>query len=269
MPELPEVEFSRRRLTEWTAGRAISRVETPDPKALNAGGLSLEGRRFVRWERRGKYLVGRLDGEIALLSHLGMTGKWIAEPEADRPHQRLRVHLDGPDSPRSIALVDPRRLGATWLLAATDVDIHPRLNRLGPDAMDPVMTPTSLAARVGSDRRPLKRRLMDQSVVAGLGNIMVAEMCWRAGVHPHRPCDQIDTSTWSRLHVAIGDHVRGVLEEEQGAEILYVSSGGGEEEFLCYGRSGKPCSRCGITFVTGKLDGRTSTWCPGCQPLET
>ena len=269
MPELPEVEFTKRRLNQWTTGRTIDRVEILDPKALVGDGPTLSGRAFRAWERRGKYLVGILDDRRGLLSHLGMTGKWVAAPKADRPHQRLRLCFDDAAQPHSVALIDPRRLGLNWLLDPESVTTHPRLTRLGPDAVGDSLTPSALAQRVGSDHRPLKRRLMDQSVVAGLGNIMVAEMCWRAGIHPHRPCAQVGEDAWVRLHQALRDHVREVLDTEQGEEILYVSAGGGGDGFLCYGRAGQPCGRCGVTLTTGRLDGRTSTWCPDCQPLET
>ncbi|MEE2779955.1 MAG: DNA-formamidopyrimidine glycosylase family protein [Myxococcota bacterium] len=269
MPELPEVEFIKRRLSRWTVGRSIQTVEVPDPKALQSDSGTLAGRSFQTWERKGKYLVGLMDDGRGLLSHLGMTGKWVADPKPDRPHQRLRLHFGDDEGPLTVALIDPRRLGLNWLLDATALSPHPRLVRLGPDAMSDTLTPEELSLRVGSDHRPLKRRLMDQAVVAGLGNIMVSEMCWRARVHPHCPCAQVDEASWLRLHQAVRDHVLEVLEKEQGEEILYVSGGGGASDFLCYGRAGEPCGRCGTTLASDKLDGRTSTWCPACQPLET
>lgn len=267
MPELPEVEFCRRGLERWTLSRPIGSVEMLDPKALVGDLAHLQGRSFVEWERRGKLLLGHLKGGWTLASHLGMTGKWVADPARDRRHQRLVLELAG-DGVSRVALVDARRFGGCWLMPTAEVDDWARVKRLGPDLMDDRLTPDLLGERVGGDDRPLKRRLMDQGVVAGLGNIMVAEACWRAQVHPHHPTRDLAADDWRRLLDSARAHVRDVLADEQGDEIAYVNStpGGGPSTFSCYGRGGEPCLRCGATLAAGRLDGRASTWCPTCQP---
>lgn len=259
MPELPEVEIARRNLERWTAGRRITRVEALDPTRVDGDASTLEGRTALRWERRGKMLIGRF-GRLAFLSHLGMTGKWVVDPE-DRPWQRFRLHAGD----RCVALVDPRRFGRAWVIGEAEVAAHPRLAHLGPEPLDADFDAQTLRRRVGFGRSALKSRLLDQRAVAGLGNIAVIEACWRACVHPHLRCQDVPHSAWPRLHRAILDHLRQVLTQEDAPEIAYLGEVGAANPFHCYGRASAPCPRCATSIERLVLSGRSTFFCPTCQ----
>ena len=120
---------------------------------------------------------------------------------------------------------------------------------------------------MGPRRTALKNRLMDQSVVAGLGNIALSEIGWRAQVHPHTPCREVPEDGWRRLVEATCAHIDYVLAVEEGDEIVYLGYEGAVNPFRCYGRAGEPCPRCAQPFEKGALAGRATYWCPKCEPI--
>ena len=138
---------------------------------------------------------------------------------------------------------------------------------MGPDPLDPSFNAGTLQAALSGTRTTLKTRLMDQKVIAGLGNIALSDLCWRARVHPHRTCTSLNEADYERLTHAIVDHIHYVLRVEEGDEITYLGYAGAENPFLCYGRAGEACRRCEAPIVKGELAGRASYWCPVCQPL--
>ena len=172
MPELPEVEIQRRLLSEATANARLRSIELPDTARFEGNPSDLEGRLLKGWHRRGKYLVADF-GTWSLLSHLGMTGQWILDAAAERPHKRVILRFD---NQRTISLIDPRRFGWNWILETSAVDQHPRLASLGLDPLDEGVDAEALAKAVEPRRTALKKRLMDQKVVAGLGNIALSEI---------------------------------------------------------------------------------------------
>lgn len=268
MPELPEVEIASRNLRRWTDGRTVSSARTPDPARFEGEVSSLVGRRFLSWRRIGKYLVGELDDEWAVISHLGMTGQWVADATEARAHQRVVLTLDGP-GPKTLSLVDPRRFGWTWIVRSSEVESHPRLVGLGPDPLAEGFLADSFRTSVGQGLAPLKSRLMNQRVIAGLGNIAISEIGWRAQVHPHRSCASILPEQWESLWSATLEHLRYVLEVEVDEEIDYLSSAGAKNPFLCYGREGAPCSRCETTLRRQSVSGRPTFFCPRCQEFPS
>lgn len=265
MPELPEVEIQRRNLARWSAGRVVAAVETPDLARFEGDARLLPGRRFVGWERRGKLLHGRLEGGVILQSHLGMTGQWVADPAHARPGVRVVLTLASGGHPERVGLVDPRRFGRTTIFAPGDPAAAAAFERLGPDALDAPMTPDELRRRLGARATPLRTRLLDQAVIAGLGNIAVTEIAWRARVHPHTAVGALDVAAVERLAAAIRGHIAYVLDVETADEIAYLGSAGAHNPFFCYGREGEPCPRCGVAFLRGAMGGRPSFWCPRCQ----
>ncbi|MCB9731230.1 MAG: Fpg/Nei family DNA glycosylase [Deltaproteobacteria bacterium] len=260
MPELPEVEIARRNLERHTGGGEIVALEPLPGADLEGDVAHAVGAVLARWERHGKLLVGRLAGGGAVLSHLGMTGKWVRDAD-DRPHQRVLLAVRRGDDVARVSLVDPRRLG--WVRVTDDPDAW--LDRLGPDALDPALDAATLAARAGGGRVPLKTRLLDQARVAGLGNICVLEACFRAGVHPHTPAGAVPPAAWERLLDGARAHIAHTLEVEAGEEITYLSEGG-DNPFLVYGRAGSPCPRCAAPIARDVLAGRPTFFCPTCQP---
>lgn len=257
MPELPEVEGTRGNLERWSMGRTIVAVERRDAR-LDRRLDTLVGATLQRWERRGKVLAAFTDFGV-LRSHLGMTGRWLHDPEIDRQHQRLVLGLgDG----HRVAYVDVRRLGDACLVDSCEAAFA----GLGPDAWSTPWTAAALALAMGRGDAPLKARLLDQQRIAGLGNIAVIEACFRARLHPHTALSRLGGDDWSRLVVAIHDHLAATLEGTVGiAELRYVSEGG-DNPFLIYGREGEPCPVCGRTIVRAVLSARPTFACPSCQP---
>ncbi len=272
MPELPEVETVRRALETAVAGCAVTavrgrpvRLRRPlEPEAIARG---LRGRRLEGFRRRGKFLLLDVSGGGSLLVHLGMSGRlrlWGAGT-APPPHTHLVLALD---DGRELALVDPRRFGlAVWLPPGAEA-CDPSLAALGPDALHPRL-PDLLAAALEGRRAAVKALLLDQRVVAGIGNIYASEALHRAGVHPARPAGSLSRGRRRRLAAA----VREVLEEAvaRGGTTLRDfagvdgSAGMFRPQLSVYGREGRPCPRCGARVRCGAVAGRSTWWCPRCQ----
>jgi formamidopyrimidine-DNA glycosylase len=269
MPELPEVETIREQLAPRLEGRALVRVEILDPRLTRPNDLfevveELEGDRVVAVERRGKYLVLRLESGIALLVHLRMTGSFGFEPAS---HERAVLELD--DGTR-VVYRDVRRFG-TWLVLE-DADLEPYLSvKNGPEPLGPRFTAGWLASRLAVRTAAVKTVLLDQRVVAGLGNIYADEALWRARLNPLRPAESLDLDEVRRLHRAIRTALRLGIARQGSTLRDYAtpdgSSGGMQEEFRVYGREGEPCPRCGMPIAKTRVGGRGTWYCPRCQPF--
>ncbi|MGI8480187.1 MAG: bifunctional DNA-formamidopyrimidine glycosylase/DNA-(apurinic or apyrimidinic site) lyase [Gaiellaceae bacterium] len=269
MPELPEVETIRSQLAPRLAGRTLVRVEILDPRLTRPTDLfevaeELEGDSILAVERRGKYLVLRLESGLALLVHLRMTGSFGFEPTS---HERAVLELD--DGTR-LAYRDVRRFG-TWLVVE-DAELEPYL--AGKNGLEPLsarFTAEWLAARLAVRRAPVKSVLLDQRVVAGLGNIYADEALWRARVNPLRRARGLDSDELRRLHRAIRAALRTGIERQGSTLSEYRAPDGSrgtmQKEFRVYGRDGLPCPRCGTTIAKTRVGGRGTWYCPRCQPL--
>ena len=269
MPELPEVETIRTELEPRLTGRELVRVEILDPRLTRPIDLfevaeELEGDRVVAVERRGKYLVLRLESGLALLVHLRMTGGFAFEPAS---HERAILELD--DGTR-LAYRDVRRFG-TWLVLE-GAELDPYLaGKNGPEPLGPRFTADWLAGRLATRRAPVKAVLLDQRVVAGLGNIYADEALWRARVNPLQPAESLTRDEVGRLHRAIRAALRTGIERQGSTLRDYArpdgSAGGMQEEFRVYGRDGLPCPRCGTPITKTRVAGRGTWYCPRCQPV--
>jgi formamidopyrimidine-DNA glycosylase len=274
MPELPEVESVRRQLEPTLVGRRFERVSIDDPRLVRPHepaevAAELEGEHVVAVERRGKYLVVRFESGRVLLIHLRMTGSLLSAASGslpDDPHRRAVVNLDdGSD----VAYRDVRRFG-TWLLLEPG-EAEPYLAaRVGDEPLDVLFTAARLGERLAGRRTSLKAALLDQRTLAGLGNIYVDEALWRARLNPLRPASGLDRNELRRLHRGI----RAALEHglaRQGSTLrdyrLPDGSGGSmQNEFRVYGRRDEPCDRCGTLIARTQVAGRTTWFCPTCQP---
>ena len=272
MPELPEVETVRRALAAHLPGRRVVEVSARPVRLrrpLNAGSLvrGLDGGRFGEPRRHGKWLLLPVDGRGTLAVHLGMSGRlrlWKAgEPPPCHTHLVLRL-----DSGVELALVDPRRFGAAVWLDPGAERTDPALAALGPDALDPCL-PELLPGAAAGRRVAVKALLMDQRVVAGVGNIYATESLWRARVHPARPAGALAPRTVRRL----AQRLQEVLAEavERGGTTLRDfagvdgTAGMFQLELDVYGRTGEPCPRCGRPIRRTTLAQRSSWFCPRCQ----
>ena len=266
MPELPEVESARRQLVHWLDGRRVVKAEADDTRMFRGshrrGFASLRGR-LQALERRGKYLLFTFEAGRGLLAHLGMTGRWLRRPEGTPvPYSRARLHLD---SGQVLHFADARMLGRLEPCAASRLHALKALQALGRDPLEDGLGGAQLARAVGRTRLALKVALMDQGRVAGLGNIQVAEALFRAGLHPSRPPASLSHAEWKALARAIRATLSFTLRGLQGEEPAYLMDGA-RNLFLVYGRAGTPCTRCGTRVRSFTQAGRTTHYCPHCQP---
>ncbi|HLG10088.1 MAG TPA: bifunctional DNA-formamidopyrimidine glycosylase/DNA-(apurinic or apyrimidinic site) lyase [Gaiellaceae bacterium] len=269
MPELPEVETIRAQLAPRLEGRTLARVEILDPRLTRPYDLfevaeELEGDRVTAVERRGKYLVVRLESGLFLLVHLRMTGGFGFGPTT---HERATLELD--DGTR-VVYRDVRRFG-TWLVVEGE-DLEAYLAaKNGPEPLGPRFTSHWLGARLAARRAPLKAVLLDQRIVAGLGNIYADEALWRARLNPLRPANGLAPPEVARLQRAIRAALRAGIERQGSTLRDYAapdgSSGSMQDEFRAYGRDGEPCARCRSTISKARVGGRGTWFCPRCQPL--
>ena len=273
MPELPEVEVTRRRIVPALVGRTVAAVETTAPSYVfltppRRLARRLTGRTVVGVDRLGKYLVARLDDGTRLLVHLGMTGALspasemrpaarsrsgrAGAPGAPDPHTHLRLRFR--DGGPAVCFRDPRKFGKLALLEPGAAS--PRLERLGPDAL------TATGARLLEASRgrsvPIKSLLLDQSVLTGVGNIYADEALFEAGISPKRPAGGLTPADCRRLAAA----VRAVLRRAIRRGAAYGERG---DAFRVYGRADRPCVRCGRPLRRTVIGGRSSHSCPRCQ----
>lgn len=270
MPELPEVETTRRALAPLVEGRKITEVRVydarlrwPVPRKLDE---LLAGKTIAALERRARYLLLRLSGGT-LIVHFGMTGtlRAFAQAPPRGPHDHLEICLDRGEVLR---YRDPRRFGAV-LWTAEPPEQHPLLAPLGPEPLGPGFTAAGLHQAIHGRSVALKLALMDNRVVSGVGNIYAAEALFRARLRPARRSDRVSLAACGRLV----DAVREVLAEAiaAGGSTLrdYVDGAGRPGYFQLdhrvYGRQGLPCRNCGTAIQQLRLGGRSSCYCPECQ----
>lgn len=286
MPELPEVETVRRGLEPALKGRRLDRVVARRPDLrfpLPEGfGQRLTGATVERLERRAKYLRLPLSTGETLVIHLGMTGRFEIEGRGDpeRPgqfrtaasHDDKHAHVVfETDTGGKITYFDPRRFGFMDLIATAEIDTHPWFAGLGPEPLGPAFNPKQLAAAIAGKRQNIKATLLDQHVVAGLGNIYVCEALWRARISPLTAAGRISAK---RLALLV-ETAKTVLVEavEAGGSTLRDYAGVDGElgyfqhDFRAYGRERQPCLRDGCRGVIKRIvqAGRSTFYCPACQ----
>ena len=297
MPELPEVETVMRGLAEVLDGRRIvaAAVTRPDLRWPFPPNLAarLTGSRVLGFRRRGKYMLMRLEGGDTVLIHLGMSGRMVARRVGEPPAPRLgpqgaasdaRGHNNPPEAHEHmvieteegwrIGFVDPRRFGSVDLVPTDREEEHRSLAGMGPEPLGPEFTDTVLSAALTGRFTPIKAALLDQKVVAGLGNIYVCEALWRAGISPRRLAASVAGTRAARLV----PEIKAVLEESiaAGGSSLrdYVRADGEvgffQERFDVYDREGERCARCpgppgckGVARIV--QSGRSTFYCPKTQ----
>ena len=273
MPELPEVETVARDLRATVVGRQIESVDVlrgdvirlPDPAALAA---ILTGQRIVGVERRGKFLFLMLDSGDELITHLGMTGH-LTVCDDDAPlarHTHLRMHLD---DDRELRFDDARRFGRIAYGSRARLEESRVLPRLGLEPLSEEFSRDGLDLVLKRTTRMVKAALLDQSGVAGLGNIYADEACYLAGVRPTRRCHRLTGAQRAALHRAIGIVLRKAVDN-RGSSVddyrdVWNARGSNQESLLVYGRGGQPCYRCGTVLRRTVVAGRTTVYCPQCQ----
>ncbi|HWF69416.1 MAG TPA: DNA-formamidopyrimidine glycosylase family protein [Mycobacterium sp.] len=257
MPELPDVEGFRRELAGPLPGRQVRQVKVHDPGILrntNAQtlGRRLAGHRFGAPRRLGKWLILPTDGPT-LLIHSGMTGHpyYAANGAAAENYERLVVSLDRGE----LRYADLRKLRGVWL--ADDDGTAEVMGPQGPDALG--LGLRAFRELLSGRRGRLKPTLMDQSVIAGLGNLLTDEICWRARLNPSQLVADVDAGELKRLHGAMGGVLRTSVQHGRVPGLPRWLTGARDEP-------DPSCPRCGARLAHGRVGGRTSLWCPRCQP---
>ena len=290
MPELPEVEVTRRRISKLLIGRKISAVITTKPSYFFLTSprrlkQALVGRTVKKLERHGKYILARLDDDSTLLLHLGMTGQLFGEgarskrllraldradesgkrPRGFSPDQHTHLQLEFAGGGPRVFFRDVRKFGKVLLILAGGSDA--RLDKLGIDAL--VAEGLHLFEAARSRTIPIKSLLLDQSVIAGIGNIYADEALFLAGVSPKRPARRVDAASCAAIVAAAQQVMRRSIETGGSSISDYVNpdgaDGGYQLERRVYGREGEPCPRCRTPFERTVIAGRSSHFCPSCQ----
>ena len=278
MPELPEVEIASRNLRAWALGRRIERAEVEAsarrivrPELPGAFAGALAGRRVAEVRRLGKQILIRLEGPasgaepLGLLSHLGMTGKWLRRAAGEEPpsHSRARLRLDGG---ATLHYRDPRLFGRLRLVPGARFDEVPEVAALGPDPLLDGIDVERLSAALARRRTPVKTALLDQALLPGVGNIQASEALFRARIDPRRESSSLTRAEVRRIAQAVLASVHEIIAREGGPEITYVEEPGAANPFLVYGREGERCPRCRREPIRRLVQAQRSTYhCPRCQ----
>jgi len=269
MPELPEVETVRRSLEPFLVGQTVVQVEVREPRLRRplptTFARTLTGRTIRAIDRRGKYLHLQLDNQQIWLVHLGMTGQLIVETREVQPllHDHVRVALG---SAHQLRYNDPRRFGLMIIGTAEEIAA---VTMLGCEPLGKEFSTRYLLEKAAATKRTIKDVLMDQRVVAGVGNIYASELLFRAGVRPGRVATTLDLKAIERIVKATKDVLREAIRH-RGSSISDYRDGEGKEgrfqqRFRVYDRDGEPCRTCHTAICRDTRGGRSSFFCPSCQ----
>jgi len=281
MPELPEVETVRRHLARTLEGARIARVQTrraglryPFPKDL---ANRLERKTIVSLARRAKYLLLGLEDDTLIISHLGMSGSWRVEVPAlnwaAQKHDHLVMDVEHQDRNLRVTYHDPRRFGFILLTTQAKLDSHPRMQNLGVEPLGNGFSSVMLSQAFKDKKMPLKSALLDQRIIAGLGNIYVCEALWQAQLSPFIAAGNMAEPAFARLVSAIRDVLNRALRAGGSTLRDYVhidgKSGYFQHQFNVYDRENAPCPRCGALILRESQSGRSTFYCAACQSVPT
>lgn len=271
MPELPEVETVRRGLEKLILGKKISNIEIHYPKMIKTDleqfQKEMPGQVIQTMGRRGKYLLFYLSNKV-LISHLRMEGKYFYYPDQvpERKHAHVFIHFEDGGT---LVYEDVRKFGTMELLAPELLDSYFISKKLGPEPSEQDFDLESLKLALKKSKKPIKPHLLDQTLVAGLGNIYVDEVLWRAKVHPSRTSNSLTTQEARKVHDET-INVLGQAVEKGGSTIRTYTNAFGEDGTMqefhqVYDKAGQACSRCGTSIEKIQLGGRGTHFCPNCQ----
>ena len=271
MPELPEVETVRRGLENLILGKKISSIDIRYLKMIKTDldefHKEVSGQTIESMGRRGKYLIFYLTDKV-LISHLRMEGKFFYYPDQVPERKHAHVFFQFEDG-GTLVYEDVRKFGTMELLAPQLLEAYFVSKKLGPEPREEDFNLQTFQAALSKSKKPIKSHLLDQTLVAGLGNIYVDEVLWRAQVHPARPSQSLTAKEVTALHdqtIA----VLGQAVEKGGSTIRTYTNAFGEDGTMqdfhqVYGKTGQPCARCSATIEKIQLGGRGTHFCPQCQ----
>ncbi|MEO1132529.1 MAG: DNA-formamidopyrimidine glycosylase [Cyanobacteria bacterium J06639_1] len=279
MPELPEVETVRRDLEKVSLHQAIASVEilldrtiaAPSPQEFRD---RLANRKLDGWNRRGKYLLGKLDDGSWLGVHLRMTGQlfWLDTCEAPlEKHARVRFLMQ---NGAELRFIDQRTFGKLWWVApGVEIsDVITGLATMGPEPLESEFTDAYFSQKLRKSTRPIKNALLDQRLVAGIGNIYADEALFLSGIHPLQRCDRLSAQKIFKLRSSLVQVLQESLSQRGTTFSSYRDLSGVNGNYLgqarVYSRKDEPCRQCEGTIERIKLAGRSAHFCPSCQPLS-
>jgi formamidopyrimidine-DNA glycosylase len=269
MPELPEVETIKNELAPWVVGQSFTKVTILDAKLVcdcsaKEVRRGLIGRRVESLERRGKYLIFRLSNGRSLIVHLRMTGSLLLNPQGVGRYARAVFHLS---NGHHLVFNDRRRLGVMWLVN----DAHTVVGKLGPEPLGKSFTPDILGQRLNRHHIPVKAALLNQCIVAGIGNMYADEALFAARIHPLRKADDLSPEEVQTLHNCIRRILRAAIGSKGASVDTYVRPEGelgtAHFDFKVAHKGGEPCPVCGCTIERVAVQNRGTYFCPRCQPL--
>ncbi len=273
MPELPEVETVRRGLEKLIIGSQITQVKLPYPKVITGDSQAfitgVRNAHFTAIDRRGKYLLLRLSNGHTIVSHLRMEGQYSVEPIDATPHKHTEIIFELADE-RVLFYNDTRRFGR-MVLATTNQETLavPALGKLGPEPTAQDLTLADMVAKFARSKKPVKSFLLDQTQIAGIGNIYADEVLWQSKIHPETPANLLSEMQLATLRQNIISEMARAIAHH-GTTVHSFSNVFGEvgqfqNELQAYGRVDQPCLRCGTPLVKIKVGQRGTTFCPVCQ----
>ncbi len=274
MPELPEVETVCRGLNQLTLGRKIEGGEVllkrtlAHPLSIKEFQDKITNTTIERWNRRGKYLLARLESGASLGVHLRMTGQllWLTTDTPLSVHTRLRIFFS---DRRELRFVDTRTFGKVWLVDNSPESVIGGLQRLGPEPFSDEFSPDYFWQQCHKSKRPIKTLLLDQTVVAGIGNIYADEALFTSGIRPQTISSQLPSDKVEKLRLQIQEILEKAIANggTSFSDFLHVTGVNGNYGGIAwvYGRHGQPCRVCGTAIDRVKLSGRSSHFCPQCQ----
>ena len=269
MPELPEVETIKSELSPHLIGRRFTDVTVRDAKAVRQPSVEefrqkLTGKKINSLERRGKYLIFHLSDGMALIIHLKMTGVLLLNPEQTDQHARVIFNLDNGSQ---LIFIDRRRLGALWLVEKEQAIT----GKLGPEPLTPEFTTKTLAERLQKHKAPIKAVLLDQTFIAGIGNMYADEALFAARIHPLKKANSLSPKEIQNLHKAVVKVLRSAIDSKGASIDTYKRPDGqfgtAHSNFSVAHRGGKSCPVCGTLIQRLAIRNRGSYFCPKCQKL--
>ena len=271
MPELPEVETIKNELSPWVVGQSFTQVTIFDARLVSGGSAEevrheLIGQKVESLERRGKYLIFHLSNGRSLIMHLRMTGVLLLNPRGVGRYARAVFHLS---NGHHLIFSDRRRLGVMWLVDDTSTVVH----KLGPEPLDECFAPDILGQRLSRHRVPIKAALLDQSIIAGIGNMYADEALLAARINPLRTANSLSPEEVQTLYNCIRRVIQAAISNKGASVDTYVRPEGelgtAHFDFKVAHKGGEPCPFCGCTIERVPIQNRGSYFCPECQPLRT
>ena len=273
MPELPEVETIKRVIEPQIQGRMSTKLAVMSPKVAEYPEADefcwrLTGQTVSHMSRQGKFLIIHLENKERIVLHLRMTGGLLLAP-AQCPEEKYTHVVFSLDNGTELRFSDMRRFGRFWLLREEETDTCTGMDKLGLDPLAPACNAEYLSSHLSKRRKAIKECLLEQTIIAGIGNIYSDEILFTAGIYPARPANSLKQTEWERLAEAIPERISYFIEKNAITAEEYLETKGRDYRntpFLqVYGHGGSPCPKCRETLCRMVIGGRSSVYCPVCQ----